>query len=1336
MRGLGWRASRMDTVSELIGQSRCMEELRRSLKRLVHGAAGARRPPPILIQGETGTGKGLLARALHQSSTRSAGPFVDINCAAIPDTLLESELFGYERGAFTEARRSKPGLFLAANQGTIFLDEIALLPIELQAKLLKVIEDRTVRRLGATRAEPVDVWILSATNDNVTRLVAQRQFREDLYHRLSVVALTIPPLREREQDVVHLAEHFLARTCADYGLSPRRLCAEARARLLAYPCPGNVRELSNVIERATVLSDSPEISAEALKLSSSSVVVSPHPDRPALIDETGSLQGAIRDRLVEALQRTGGNISRTAAILGVTRATVRSHVRRFGLSSETASGTTRPRAPGQVREKVSLAVDGPAAKGSPLLDEAGPLRWESRFVVTVRMCLAQGSLDAWSESGRLIELAIHKIRGFGGVVQELSPGTLEASFGVLPVDEASRLAGHAALAILTSVDRIRLSGLTGEDPGIVIHADHALVGRLGGGTAWMDRESRERFTQRLDPLVALLQPGHILITPSAAQVMRRRFVLEDKALIDMAPPHYRLLGQLSDGLGGDAPLTPFVGRDQEMDRLRSHAAAALRGEVQVVGLDGEPGVGKSRLIRQFVRQVEDRPWRVLQSTCDGGEQALYHMAVGLLRSYFGVRARDAAEHVRSVIRDALVTDGEDRESVHVPVESLLGVLGDDPSWNALDPNARRQRTEEAFTRLVGHASKLTPVLIVIEDAHWIDAESEALLSNLVSALTMERVLVIVSYRPEYQPRSASRPADHELRVARLAEPVATKLLDGLLGPHDSLLALKRQLVEWTGGNPFFLEESVRSLTEAGVLVGTRGDYVLSRPVTRMEVPATVEGILAVRIDRLPPAARHVVQTAAVIGHQVPSRLLAAVAGVTSEELTAATTHLCKSEFLIEQPADEEVDFIFKHALTHEVARLALPPVVRIHLHRAILREVERLYGDAADERMDLLAHHAVGGEVWEKAVGYLNRTGQRALASAATQRAVECFDQALAVLNRLPDSSQRSGEFIDLHLHLRDALWPLGRVSEVFAHLRDAEDAARRVGDVRRQGWIACHLCQCFWAIADHARALEMGDRAGIIARELGDIALAAESGFYRGLALLALGRLTAAEAALTTSVEDVDAALAAGKYRFPSRWFWRNGPAIVRGFLAVVLADLGRFPEGEAHGQAAIQLAEAPESPFALVAATAGLGSLYVRKGEPSTAIRLLERGLSICRTYRLNNWLAHLLARLGRAYLDAGRVGEGLALLEESIPVSEQTGIIVDRSLWLTYLGEGYLAAGQAVRSKDVAEEALKLARSRGERGHEASALRLMGVIQTRREPVPSDTARSTLQQALALA
>src|SRR6267378_1125167 len=230
----------MKQLADLLGESSGMNAIRDKIVRLLARQQDTRRLPPVLIEGETGTGKGLLARLIHRAGPRPQGPFVDVNCAAIPETLLEAEMFGFERGAFTDARRAKPGLFQTAHRGTIFLDEVGLLPEALQAKLLKVLEERSVRRLGSTRDEPVDAWIVTATNEDLMVAVRERRFREDLYHRLAVLTLTLPP--------------------------------DARAALLAYRWPGNIRELGNLMERVALLSSELDVTAPILALPTSAPV--------------------------------------------------------------------------------------------------------------------------------------------------------------------------------------------------------------------------------------------------------------------------------------------------------------------------------------------------------------------------------------------------------------------------------------------------------------------------------------------------------------------------------------------------------------------------------------------------------------------------------------------------------------------------------------------------------------------------------------------------------------------------------------------------------------------------------------------------------------------------------------------------------------------------------------------------------------------------------------------------------------------------------------------------------------------------------------------------------
>jgi two-component system response regulator AtoC len=296
--------------------------------------------PPVLITGETGTGKGLVARSLHGSSSRSGKPFIDINCTALPANLMEAELFGYERGAFTDAKESKLGLFEAAEGGFLLLDEVGDLESSLQGKLLRAIEERTVRRVGGIRDRKIDVRILAATNRDLEREVQQGRFRSDLYFRLAVILLHLPPLRERGDDALLLAEDFLRRFSAKYGKDVRDISAGAREVLLSYPWPGNIRELSHVIERAVLWSRDTTIDVEHLSLTTP---LRPDDDglRPtepaaaigatAEASPSGDLTQWERTMIERAMREARGNQTKAAQRLGITRDTLRYRLKKFGI---------------------------------------------------------------------------------------------------------------------------------------------------------------------------------------------------------------------------------------------------------------------------------------------------------------------------------------------------------------------------------------------------------------------------------------------------------------------------------------------------------------------------------------------------------------------------------------------------------------------------------------------------------------------------------------------------------------------------------------------------------------------------------------------------------------------------------------------------------------------------------------------------------------------------------------------------------------------------------------------------------------------------------------------
>jgi DNA-binding NtrC family response regulator len=421
-------------TSDVVGDSPGVRAVRAQIERLLDRLPRTRRLPPVLLEGETGTGKGLLARALHRAGPRRDRPFIDVNCAAIPESMLEAEMFGFERGAFTDARQAKPGLLEVADGGMLFLDELARLPAALQPKLLKALEDRSVRRLGSTRDRPVDVWIVAATGEDLDTLVRTGRFRADLYHRLAVFTVRLPPLRERGSDVLLLAEHFLATTCRDYGLPPRRFGEDARAALAAYHWPGNVRELANLVERVALLIDTPLISARDLGVPSRPLARGAPDGRaagaggmppagPARLYRralAGLSDADERARLVDALRQSAGNLSRAAARLDIPRNTLRYRLEVHGLRA--APPSRRGGATWSERETSAAALPIEGIAGARSVAPA-VLDQETRGLAALGTAVAKASQLTTDGASEVLRVVADKLKALGATYRE-APRTL------------------------------------------------------------------------------------------------------------------------------------------------------------------------------------------------------------------------------------------------------------------------------------------------------------------------------------------------------------------------------------------------------------------------------------------------------------------------------------------------------------------------------------------------------------------------------------------------------------------------------------------------------------------------------------------------------------------------------------------------------------------------------------------------------------------------------------------------------------------------------------------------------------------------------------------------
>jgi tetratricopeptide (TPR) repeat protein len=775
-------------------------------------------------------------------------------------------------------------------------------------------------------------------------------------------------------------------------------------------------------------------------------------------------------------------------------------------------------------------------------------------------------------------------------------------------------------------------------------------------------------------------------------------------------------------------LTPFVGRQQELEALHQTLIRAQTGHGQVVALGvGEAGVGKSRLVYECVHSHRTQDWRVLESaSVSYGKATPYFPVIDLLKRYCHVDDGDDARTIRAKVTGQILTLDETLQDTLPALLALLDAVPDDSPFRHLDPPQRRQRTLDACKRMLLRESQVQPLLLVFEDLHWIDTETQALLESLVESLPTARLLLLVNYRPEYQHTWGSKTYYAQLRLDPLPPTSAEAFLAALLGDDPSLAPLTPLLSARTEGNPFFLEESVRTLVETGVLVGTPGAYRLVQPLQGMPVPATVQAVLAARIDRLPPEEKRLLQTAAVIGTDVSFALLRAIADVPEETLHHGLAHLQAAEFLYETRLFPEQEYTFKHALTHEVAYGSLLLERRRVLHAHIVEALEGLAGEQVAEQVERLAHHALRGEVWDKAVTCCQQAGARAYDRAAFREAVASYEQALQALAHLPEPGDTRVQALDLRLALGGALAALGEYRRCLALLGEAEALARALDDRTRLGRVLAWIAHVLRITGDPDGAMAASRQALELAADLGESALQGQAALSLGLAYHAIGDFGRAAECLRWIMEaaDRESGTPSTGLRIQSR-----------AWLALTLGTLGAFAEGRRHGEEALRLATLEGRGNAPIAAHSNVGSMYLTQGDLEHAIRVLEQGLALCRASGNRDWLPATAAGLGYACALQGRIAEGRALVEEGISESIRTGArqAPQRVAWLS---EVCRLAGRSEDAWQHARQALDLARQLKERAHEAHALHQLGVVYAHADSPDVAQTEAHYQQALALA
>jgi class 3 adenylate cyclase/tetratricopeptide (TPR) repeat protein len=1016
------------------------------------------------------------------------------------------------------------------------------------------------------------------------------------------------------------------------------------------------------------------------------------------------------------------------------------------------TGASAPSAPVENHGQAPLAYT-PSYLAEKILTSRSALEGE-RKQVTVLFADLKGSTELIrdldpEQAQALLDPALHlmmdAVHRFEGTVNQVLGDGIMALFGapVAHEDHAMR-ACYTALAMQTALRRYaeevrRAHGLEMQAR-VGLNSGEVVV-RAIGNDLHMDYSAVGQTTHLAARMEQLATPGSIRLT--AATLRLAEGLVQVHAL---GPVPVRGLTEPVEGfeLTGASTirgrlqasaargLTRFVGRQQELMALQQALERAGAGHGQVVALVGEAGVGKSRTIYEFVHSHHTQGWRVLESaSVSYGKATPYFPVIDLLKRYCHVEERDDSRTIRAKVTGQVLTLDPTLQDVVPALLSLLDALPDDSPFLTLDPPQRCQRTLDALKRVCLRESLEQALLLVFEDLHWIDSETQALLNSLVESLPTARLLLLVNYRPEYQHGWGSKTYYTQLRLDPLPPVSADELLQALLGDDASLQPLTQLLIARTEGNPFFLEESVRTLVETGVLVGEHGAYCLAQAIPTIQVPATVQAVLAARIDRLPPEEKRLLQTAAVIGTEVPLPLLQAIGELPEDAVQRGLAHLQAAEFVYETRLFPEHEYTFKHALTHEVAYSGLLQERRRVLHAHIVEALEMLAGDRRAEHVERLAHHALRGEVWDKAVAFNRQAGSRAVTRSAYREAVAYFEQALAALENLPERHDTLEQAIDLRCDLRNALLPLAEYARILDHLHAAEALAERLGDPQRLGQIARLLCYSFSVMGEHDNAIAAGQRA---------LTLATTSGAFdvQVLAQVVLGLVYSASGNFRQALDISRQALAShtGELRYA-----HFGQVLLPtvgscAHIAWSLAELGSFTEGRAMGEAAVQTAEGADHPYSLAVALTWLGLLSRRQGVLYRAIPILERGLALCQTADFPQVLAQFASILGATYALAGRTVEALPLLDQVLECVVTGNPILFHALVLTELSEALLLVGRADEASALATRLLDLSRTHPGRGYQAHAYRLLGDIAMRCDPPDVAQAEVHYQQALTLA
>ena len=949
----------------------------------------------------------------------------------------------------------------------------------------------------------------------------------------------------------------------------------------------------------------------------------------------------------------------------------------------------------------------------------------------------------------VVKAMIEAVHRYEGMVNKVLGDGIMALFGApLAHEDHAARACFAALAMQETVRRAAEE--TRRNHGVEMQIRVGLnsgevVVRAIGNDLSMDYDAIGQTTHLAGRMEQLAIPGTIRLTGDTLQLAEGLVQVESLGpipikglaepvevfeLVAATPTRARFRAAVARGL------SRFVGRDTEIDALNRALARAGDGEGQIAAVVGEPGVGKSRLFYEFTHSHRTEGWLILESgSVSYGKATAYLPLIDLLKNYFQIEDRDEVRRIREKVTGKLLTLDESLKPILVALLTLLDLPVDDAAWEALDPPQRRRRTLDAVKTLFLRESEAQPLVLMFEDLHWIDTETQAFLDSLVEGVPTARILLLVNYRPEYGHAWGSRTYYTQRRIDPLGPESASELLTALLGNDASVTQLAQILIERTGGNPFFLEESVRTLVETGSIEGAPGAYRMTRDLDRVEVPATVQGILAARIDRLDAEDKRLLQTASVIGKDIPFELLKAIADTDEDDLRRGLANLGAAEFLYEARLFPDLEYTFKHALTYEVAYGTLLQEQRRKLHRRIAEAIEAVYGTRLTEQFERLAHHYTEAGLADQAIGYWQQAGQRAIERSANAEAIGLLERGLRLIETLPESPDRVHKEIGFRVALGVPLITKEGVTsaEVELNYLRARALCEEVGDKTQLFPVLWGLWMGLQTRSQLRSACEIADQLLTVSQAVNDSTLRLQAHHCQWTSRFLRGELPTA----LEHTEQGAILYRADEHHASTFTYGGHDPgACSHNVGAAILWLLGHVEQARKRQDAARALScDLGHSGTRFHTLNVDLDLSVLQRDE-----RAVRRNAEAVLNFGGKEIKSLHSTEIAQAALGCGLVGQGevetgLAMIRETAPPLLKDGISWTGSI-LSLIATALARHGDAEEGLEVVTEALALAQRDDIRWWEAELHRVKGEILLVRAPGSADEVEDCFRQALDIA